>query len=162
MSKKEDIRWEQRFSNFNKALDKLIQAIDFIEKTYGGGNEPIDPDEIFDDSEFELLQEGLIQRFEYTFELAWKVMQDYLKHQGVQIESGPKGALRESFANNLIKDGKLWMEMIKSRNLTSHTYNKETANEIFHEIMYVYKKAFLDFKIKMEELRSSKQNDIFN
>lgn len=160
MDKQEDIRWEQRFSNYNKALDKFIQAVEYLEKNYGGGDDPIDPDEIIDE-EFDLFQEGLIQRFEYTFELAWKVMQDYLKYQGVDVEGGPRSAMREAFNLKLLKDGKIWMEMIKSRNMTSHTYNEETANEIFHEVMYAYREPFLEFRRKMEELRSGKQNDIF-
>ncbi|MFV8282565.1 nucleotidyltransferase substrate binding protein [Christiangramia marina] len=161
MSKPVDIRWEQRFSNFNKALDKLNHAVEYLEETYGGGDQPIVPAEIIEDDEFDLFQEGLIQRFEYTFELAWKVMQDYLKYQGVDIEGGPRSVIREAFSLKLFQDGKVWMEMIKSRNSTTHTYNEETANEIFHEVMYSYMKPFLEFRKKMEDLRSGKQNDIF-
>ena len=122
---------------------------------------PLDPDEIIEDDKFDLLKEGLIQRFKYTFELAWKVMQDYLKYQGVNIEGGPRSVIREAFNLNLFKDGKIWMEMIKSRNSTSHTYNEETANEIFHEVMYAYNEPFLEFRRKMEGLRSGNQNDMF-
>ena len=111
MTRKKDIRWEQRFSNYNKALKKLSEAIGYVK------NKP--KEEVLD----EILKEGIIQRFEYTHELAWNVMKDFLLEIGDVTLYGSKDATREAFKTELIKDGDVWMEMIKSRNKTSHTYN---------------------------------------
>jgi nucleotidyltransferase substrate binding protein (TIGR01987 family) len=150
-----DIRWEQRFSNFLKALNKLQQAVDYSKAIINEKEEPID--EILDD----LIKEGLIQRFEYTHELAWNVMKDYAEYQGNNNISGSRDATREAFQMKLIADGKLWMNMISSRNITSHSYNEETADEIFSLILNVYHPAFCEFKSKMETIAFRKQKNIF-
>jgi nucleotidyltransferase substrate binding protein (TIGR01987 family) len=139
----EDIRWQQRFSNFNKALQKLIKAVEFIE------NEP--ELDITEDTLGDIIKEGLIQRFEYTHELAWNVMKDYLLEVGGINTIGSKDATREAHRAEIIDDGDIWMEMIKSRNLTSHSYNEKTAEEIFNKIIGEYYQAFLAFQLKMEE-----------
>jgi nucleotidyltransferase substrate binding protein (TIGR01987 family) len=156
---KEDIRWEQRFSNFNKALDKLDEAVVRIKEEYADEDGLVDEDSFLFD--FDIIKEGLIQRFEYTHELAWNVMKDFLQGRGNTQIYGSKDAAREAFATGLITDGEVWMEMIKSRNKTSHTYNEETANEIFKKIMEEYNPAFLAFRETMEQKRSGKQGDIF-
>jgi nucleotidyltransferase substrate binding protein (TIGR01987 family) len=148
----EAIRWQQRFSNFNKALQKLIKAIEFIE------NEP-DLD-ITEDTLGDIIKEGLIQRFEYTHELAWNVMKDYLSEVGGINTIGSKDATREALRAELIDDGDTWMEMIKSRNLTSLTYNEETAKEIYNKIIGEFYQAFIAFQSKMEEKRSGEQLDL--
>lgn len=157
MNEEKDIRWEQRFSNFNKALIKLGQAVKYIESVYYvEGN--------FDESLLEegddLMKEGLIQRFEYTHELAWNVMKDFLNERGSTPLYGSKDATREAFATGLITDGQVWMEMISSRNKTSHTYNEETATEIFLKILENYHIAFLTFQQTMEEKRSGTQTTL--
>ncbi|WP_439554771.1 nucleotidyltransferase substrate binding protein [Dyadobacter sp.] len=144
----QDIRWEQRFGNYLKALQKLDQAVSKIRADYPldeAGN--IDKDEFLDD----IIKEGLIQRFEYTHELAWNVMKDYLLHVDDIKVLGSKDATRAAFAADLIRDGELWMEMIKSRNQTSHTYNEGTADAIFRKILDDYLPALLAFKGAMEE-----------
>ena len=150
MSKK-DIRWEQRFSNFTKALNKLEQAVDTIKSSFYS-------DGAFDengmDAEDELLKEGLIQRFEYTHELAWNVMKDFLRAKGNQEIYGSRDATRMAFQNGLINDGHVWMAMIDSRNKTSHTYNEAVANAIFLDILNNYYTAFEDFKNHMDTLKS--------
>lgn len=159
MNQKDDIRWEQRFSNFVKAFYKLDEAVTKIKEDYGideSGN--IDEDDFLDD----IIKEGLIQRFEYTHELAWNVMKDYAIYQGNSTITGSRDATRESFSTGLITDGKVWMNMIMSRNKTSHTYNEATADEIFHLIMNDYHPAFNAFKDKMEELRNGKQSNLFD
>jgi nucleotidyltransferase substrate binding protein (TIGR01987 family) len=138
MTSKKDIRWEQRFSNFNKALKKLSEAIDYVKKN--------PKEEVLD----EILKEGIIQRFEYTHELAWNVMKDFLLEIGDVTLYGSKDATREAFKAELIKDGDVWMEMIKSRNKTSHTYNEETAQEIYLKILNEYHSAFIQFQEVME------------
>lgn len=151
----QDIRWQQRFGNYVKAFRKLEKAVQRIKEEY-----PIDDTgSIDDDDDFldSIIKEGLIQRFEYTHELAWNVMKDFLKDAGNNNIFGSKDATREAFAAGLIEHGEVWMDMIMSRNKTSHTYNEETANDIFGKIVNQYFEAFLQFKNRMEELQSSKQ-----
>lgn len=142
----QDIRWEQRFANFNKALAKLASAVK--------DQEP--------ESLSELEKEGLIQRFEYTHELAWNVMKDYLAYQGNTMIGGSRDATREAFKINLIEDGETWMDMIKSRNQTTHTYNEETAEDIFQKIIHKYFALFIAFQRKMETFRDGSQQNIFS
>lgn len=156
----QDIRWEQRFSNYVKALDKLKQAVEYIKHNFNEKDEPadsIDVRYVLD----EIIKEGLIQRFEYTHELAWNVMKDYAVYQGNSNIGGSRDATREAFVLKLIDDGKIWMDMIASRNKTSHTYNESTANEIYSKILEEYYPAFIAFKVKLEEKRSGKQSNIF-
>lgn len=143
-----DIRWEQRFSNFRKALYKLSLAIGILKPI-------IDNSKVNDYmSDIDELQiEGLIQRFEYTHELAWNVMSDYAKHQGYQDIKGSRDAIRYGLKNGLIDDAR-WMDTINDRNRTSHTYNEETAREIVIDIIEIYQSLFNKFESTMEELRS--------
>jgi nucleotidyltransferase substrate binding protein (TIGR01987 family) len=152
-----DIRWEQRFSNYVKAFDKLSQSVDFIRKNVG---DDFDDDGIANVLS-EMIQEGLIQRFEYTHELAWNVMKDYAAYQGNPNITGSRDAVREAFKMQLIKEGETWMDMIESRNKTSHTYNEETSNEIFGKILNEYYPVFSDFRKLMEEKQSGNQNNLF-
>ena len=145
-----DIRWEQRFNNFNKAFQKLEEAVLRIEKEFYT-EEKLDLSKI--KGEDEILKEGVIQRFEYTHELAWNVMKDFLEDRGVLGLFGSRDATREAFGVELITDGKIWMDMINSRNKTSHTYNEEIADEIFVKILEDYYPAFLDFQKAMEKLK---------
>jgi nucleotidyltransferase substrate binding protein (TIGR01987 family) len=122
----EDIRWKQRFNNFLRAFQTLRRAVELAAHR--------------DLSELE--QQGLVQCFEFTHELAWNVLKDYLGEQGITGIIGSKNATREAFKNGLIDDGKVWMEMIKARNLSSHTYNLETAKEIVEGILMRFYPAF--------------------
>ena len=155
---KEDIRWEQRFSNYVKAFSKLDQAVTKIKTDF-----EIEDDGTIDDDEFldDIIKEGIIQRFEYTHELSWKVMKDFLEDVGDVKIYGSKDATKEAFAAELITDGDVWMDMIKSRNKTSHTYNEEVADEIFKNIITQYHPEFLAFRDKMEALRSGNQAELF-
>lgn len=155
---KEDIRWEQRFSNYVKAFNKLDQAVTKIKTDF-----EIEDDGTIDDDEFldDIIKEGIIQRFEYTHELSWKVMKDFLEDVGEVKMYGSKDATKEAFAAELIIDGDVWMDMIKSRNKTSHTYNEEVADEIFQNIITQYHPEFLAFRDKMEALRSGNQAELF-
>jgi len=150
-----DIRWEQRFSNYIKAVDKLSQSVKYIHENFN--TEESLEDEVLD----EMIKEGLIQRFEYTHELAWNVMKDYAEYQGNPDIGGSRDASREAFQLKLVTNGHLWMDMITSRNKTSHTYNEETANEIYNKILKEYYPAFIEFKDTMEEKRSGNQQNIF-
>lgn len=156
----EDIRWQQRFNNYSKALQKLTEAVEYIKTKLADQDIDLEEGESEDVLD-EIIREGLIQRFEYTHELAWNVMKDYLLEIGEIRSIGSKDATREAFQAELIVDGDVWMEMIKSRNKSSHTYNEETAHEIYVKIIRDYYPAFLDFKIKMEEKRSGEQQNLF-
>jgi nucleotidyltransferase substrate binding protein (TIGR01987 family) len=158
-----DIRWEQRFSNYRKALLKLSQAIEYIKENIE--EEDIEEAEDIDEIENvleEVLKEGLIQRFEYTHELAWNIMKDYAEYQGNTTIKGPRDATREAFKMKLVSNAEAWMEMMQSRNQTSHTYNEETANAIYQKIIEEYYPAFLQFEKTMEEIRTGKQGDLFD
>lgn len=146
MEEKLDIRWEQRFSNYVKAFDKLSKAVEIVKRS-------IDEEEDVDDIN-ELQREGLIQRFEYTHELAWNVISDYAKYQGYQDIKGSRDAIRYGLEHNLISS-KEWMNTISDRNKTSHTYNEETADDVINDIIDTYFPLFLDFRTSMEKLRST-------
>jgi nucleotidyltransferase substrate binding protein (TIGR01987 family) len=148
----EDIRWQQRFSNYLKAFSKLDEAIQKLNGEYA-----IQEDGTINDDQFldDIIKEGLIQRFEYTHELAWNVMKDFLEHAGNTSIFGSKDATKEAFAAGLLSNGDVWMDMIKSRNKTSHTYNEATADEIFLKIVRDYHSELKQFKDRMEELRSA-------
>jgi len=152
MTDSKDIRWEQRFSNYRKALKKLSEAIDYVKKDLETKNVIIE-NTFSEDVLEEIIKEGLIQRFEYTYEMAWNVMKDYAFYQGNSEIAGSRDAIRYAFSSNLISDGNLWMDMIKSRIKTAHTYNEETANEIYLKILQEYHLAFLQF----EEMMIKKQ-----
>jgi len=136
----QDIRWLQRFSNFRKALAKLRQAVEIVSKKMD-----------FEDEVDELLQEGLIQRFEYTHELAWKVMKDYAEYQGYTDIRGSRDAIRKALAINMI-DNAQWMESIEDRNQMSHNYDNDTATQIYENIVRVYFPLFGKFEMKMMEI----------
>jgi len=131
-----DVRWHQRLDNYRRALAQLQKAVD-LSKTRGLS---------------ELEQQGLIQAFEYTHELAWKVMKDYFVHQGNTSITGSRDAVREAFAVQLIADGQGWMDMIKSRNQSSHTYNLETADAVVKDVVERYAALFESFARYMETL----------
>jgi nucleotidyltransferase substrate binding protein (TIGR01987 family) len=150
----QDIRWQQRFSNYVKAFFKLEEAVKKINEEYQIEEDgTIDEDDFLDD----IIKEGLIQRFEYTHELAWNVMKDFLENAGNNNIFGSKDATKEAFAAGIITNGDVWMDMIKSRNKTSHTYNEETADDIFLKIVHQYYQEFNQFKNRMEALRSGEQ-----
>lgn len=121
-----NIRWIQRFGNFKNALMSFRRAIHLA------GERPLN----------ELEQQGLIQSFEYTHELAWKTLKDFLNHKGVQDLYGSKDTTRKAFKEGLIKNGTVWMEMIQCRNLTSHTYDQETAEMIIGNIRTTFNQEF--------------------
>ena len=128
-----DIRWKQRFANYCKAVAQLQE---FIEK------ENLNKLEI----------QGLIQYFEYTFELGWTVMRNFLVYKGQNDIHGSRDAISISFNEELIKNGVEWMQMLKDRNRSTHTYNEDTAYEISQKIIHSYTFQFLLFKEKMQTL----------
>ncbi len=99
-----------------------------------------------------LEKQGMIQAFEFTHELAWKTIKDFLVSRGTTSIFGSKDSTREAFKLELIEDGEVWMNMIKSRNLTSHTYDEATADEIVKEIISSYTEAFEKMLTRFSEL----------
>ncbi|MCI5161712.1 MAG: nucleotidyltransferase [Candidatus Electrothrix sp. AX5] len=132
---KEDIRWKQRFSNYQKALRQLQKFIDKGELS-------------------ELEEQGLIKSFEYTYELAWNTLKDFLEFKGQSDIYGSRDAIRKAFQLGIIEDGEIWMDMIKSRNRTSHTYNEDTAKEISRTVISVYYSAFKEMDQKFDTLKN--------
>lgn len=132
-----DIRWIQRFSNYRKALFKFNQAVEIVSNQMDWGEDVDD-----------LLEEGLIQRFEYTHELAWNVMKDYAEYQGHTNIQGSRDAFRKALQMGIIDDER-WMESIKDRNLTSHNYDDETAQNVLTAIIDVYAPLLNVFEQKM-------------
>jgi nucleotidyltransferase substrate binding protein (TIGR01987 family) len=119
MDTNKDLRWKQRFQNFEKAFLLLSDAVDKIEK--------LDT----------LSKEGLIQRFEYTLELSWKTLKDYLESKEV-IAKFPKDVIKQSFQADLIDNGEIWMNMLEKRNLLTHTYDEKIFITAINAINNLY------------------------
>lgn len=135
----QDIRWEQRFSNFKRAFAKLSETVRFVKDKY--------------------FIEGLIKRFEYTHELTWNVMKDFITGRGSTNIYGSKDATREAFRLDLIQEGDVWMDMIQSRNKTVHSYDERVARKIFLAILGPYFPAFQMFEETMQKIQDgSKRN----
>ena len=134
-----DLRWIQRFQNYRQALSRLTAAVKLSRER------PLS----------ELEQQGLIQGFEYTHELVWNVLKDYLEEQGFVSVIGSKGATREAFKNGLVEDGEAWMDMIKARNLTSHIYKTEVAEDIVKDILGRFYPALIAMERRFADLESS-------
>lgn len=130
---RENIRWKQRFANYQNALAQLTKFIDKGELN-------------------ELEKLGLIQAFEYTHELAWNVLRDYFLEKGHQDIHGSRDATRLAFKLGLIEDGDSWMDMIRDRNRTSHTYNQETAQSIAGNIKQRFFGLFVQLQQKLKNL----------
>ncbi len=126
-----DIRWQQRFRNFDRAVVLLrepmardVAALSALEK------------------------EGTIQRFELAVERAWKTVKDYLEHEGRSVEPvTPRNVVKEAFAARILVDGQVWLDMLNHRNLLSHTYDASAVNEAVNAIRDRYLAA-------LEELRA--------
>ncbi len=131
----QDIRWKQRFANYSKALKQLESAVNK-----------------YADTEIDIIKEGIVQRFEFTHELAWKLMQDILQEEGFTDIIGSRTATKTAFNRNLINDGDTWLEMIKSRNITVHTYDEKTLSQEFKKIVVLYLPLFIQFKQRVEKL----------
>lgn len=131
-----DIRWQQRFKHFQKALLQLTKAVELSRQR------PLS----------DIEQQGLIKAFEFTHELAWNVMKDYFEYQGDTSIMGSRDATRQAFQRNMISHGEGWMEMVKSRNMTSHTYNQEIADEISGKVISEYFELFQEFNSTLQGL----------
>ncbi|OHC74194.1 MAG: hypothetical protein A3G18_08330 [Rhodospirillales bacterium RIFCSPLOWO2_12_FULL_58_28] len=117
----EDIRWKQRFDNLQSAYQRLRRAVQANAQA---------PDN-------DLFQMALVKAFEMTFELSWKTMKDYLKYNGVEVKL-PREVIKQAFANDIIADGQLWIDMLEDRNLMAHTYDEARALEAVDHICRRY------------------------
>lgn len=139
----EDIRWIQRFNNYRKALARLGEAVALTEER----------------ALSDLEQQGLIQGFEFTFDLAWKTLQDYLRHHNRPSHNGgPNVIIAQSLEDGLIKGEDEWKAMKKSRDLTSHSYDGETADDIAENIIDTYYGLFiiLETRLQLEKINEQK------
>ena len=108
-----DIRWKQRFEKYEKALALLREALADVKNLS------------------QLEKEGTIQRFEFTVELAWKTLRDYLVNQGVVLDQiTPTTVIKQAFAAKIIRDGQLWIDMLRWRNQMSHTYDETRVDKV--------------------------------
>ncbi len=122
-----DIRWQQRFQNFDRAYLLLHSALETR------------PMEKLSDLE----QEGVVQRFEYTYELAWKTMKDYLEESGVNISPvTPRQVIKEAYAAKILDNGQVWIDMMLHRNILSHTYDFSRFKEVLRAVVDYYLDAF--------------------
>jgi nucleotidyltransferase substrate binding protein (TIGR01987 family) len=133
-----DIRWQQRFGNFRQALARLREAVELSQQR----------------SLSDLERQGLIKAFEFTHELSWKTLKDFLVSRGVSDLFGSRDTTREAFAQGLISDGETWMEMIRHRNLSAHTYDEATVLEIVAAVVTSYLDAFEELETRLQAQKS--------
>lgn len=136
-----DVRWRQRLQSFRKAFALLSDAATLSRQR-----------ELSD-----LERQGLIQAFEFTFELGWLTLKDHLEALGFSELRGPKPVVRKAFANDLIAEGEGWIAMIESRNRPSHTYNEDTAREIAKDILSRYVPAFEAFLCRFTQFEKKEE-----
>ena len=135
----QDIRWLQRFQNYQKAFAQLTQAVDLSRQR----------------ALSKLEQQGLIHEFEYTHELAWNTLKDFLEARGAAEIFGSRDTTRAAFTAGLIDQGEVWMQMIQSRNQSTHTYNEEMMTQIVTAVIQTYMAEFTKLQSKFEQLRST-------
>lgn len=134
---RQDMRWVQRAKHFDKAFSLLEEAVELARQRQLS----------------KLEAQGLIQGFEYTHELAWNTLKDFLETRGVQALYGSRDTTRAAFRAGLIENGEIWMEMIQSRNLTSHTYNEATADQVVGAILDSHFAAFQALRTTLAGLK---------
>ena len=130
----QDTRWIQRLENFSKMCALLSEINDYA-------LESILP----------IIREGFIQRFEITFDLAWKTARDYLEFEGVNVQPTPRAVVKEAFAAGVIGDGQTFIDMLEARNLMSHKYDEKTFNEIFVQTQQKFYPALEKLRAFLEE-----------
>lgn len=138
----QDVPWQQRFSNYQRALKSLSLAVELgMARPYSN-----------------LEKQGLIHAFEYTHELAWNCLNDYLQYQGAQPLLGPRDVTRQAFAIGLISEGEQWMDMIANRNRTSHAYNQVTADAIVSAVLERYHPLFKALESRLQQLKNAQED----
>ena len=130
------LRWLQRFDNYKRAYAQLQSAVELMRSRELSNLE----------------KQGVIQAFEFTWELAWNVLKDYINWQGETEITGARDAIREAFNRGLIEEGQVWMAMLQDRNRTAHTYNESTMGEILASIEGQYIEQFNGLECQFQEL----------
>lgn len=125
----------EKFEDFKNALKRLEEGIS------------IEPDR-------DIIMDGTIQRFEFVFELSWKLMREYLKYSGLELNN-PRSVIKYAYQNGIIEDGDRWLKMLSDKNMTSHLYSQTMACEIYKNIKFEYIKLFRELLLKFEEIISS-------
>jgi nucleotidyltransferase substrate binding protein (TIGR01987 family) len=115
-------RVQEKRSEYGKALERLTEALQ------------LEPSQ-------SIVLDGVIQRFEFSYELAWKLIKAYLEYQGFTEVGSPRKAFRQAFQEGLIEDGQAWMDMLQDRNLSSHTYDEKQALSIYKRIKEMHSVA---------------------
>jgi len=131
-----DIRWQQRFENFSRALAQLREAVEL------SGQRPLSNIE----------NQGFIKAFEFTHELAWNVIKDFSLYQGGTQIMGSRDATRYAFKSEIVEDGEGWMSMIKDRNRAVHAYDEQAVHAIIEKTKVLYYPLFTQFELKMSGL----------
>lgn len=139
-------RWEQKLQSYSKALNRLAQVVNESKRR--------------ELNEFE--RDSVVQRFEFTHEVAWKLMKSFAEYQGDNTLMGSRDAVRWAYENHLITDGQVWMNMIRSRNETSHDYDDSMAIEVVKQVVDNYFPAMFDLYTRMSQLAASVPNDLFS
>lgn len=134
---KQDIRWQQRLNNYEKALSQLTDAVELSRQRELSNLE----------------KQGLIQAFDFTHELAWNTLKDFLEFKGQAEIYGSRDATRKAFELELIEDGDSWMQMIQNRNRTSHTYNQKVMQEIIEAVITDYHKQYVSLAKKLNKIK---------
>ena len=127
-----EARWRERFGDYGKAVERLQEALKKEEFS-------------------ELEKDGVIQRFEFSFELAWKTLRDYLEDQSFKDIASPKKSIQKAFEAGVIVDGDVWIEMQEDRNRMSHMYSQKESEKIFENIQEKYAKALGELAIALEK-----------
>lgn len=133
----QDIRWQQRLNNYEKALSQLTDAVELSRQRELSNLE----------------KQGLIQAFEFTHELAWNTLKDFLEFRGQTGIYGSRDATRKAFELELIEDGDSWMQMIQNRNRSSHTYNQKVMQEIIEAVITDYHKQYVSLAKKLNKMK---------
>ena len=134
----QDIRWLQRFDNLEKACNRILEITE-------GDRRCMELSE--------LEREGLIQRFEYSYELAWKTMQDFLRYLGYDYQAGPNATIRLALEVGIIERAEEWRDMAAARITTSHTYNEDDATEVAERIYDTYSLLLKDLVSYLQHQR---------
>ena len=129
-------RWPGRLATYSRAVGRLTQIISLREQR--GLN-------VFE-------TDGLIKRFEFTYEMAWKMLMSYEKDNGIQNVMGSRDVVRHAVALGIIDNGDAWMEMIDARNRTSHLYDEDMATDVVDEIVFTYHPLLQELQKKMESI----------
>jgi len=135
-----DIRWKQRFDNLQRAHRRLLWALEIEQQ----------------DPENDLIRMAVIKAYEFTFELSWKTLKDFLAYNGIDAKL-PRDVLKQAFATGLIRDGQLWIDMLEERNLMAHTDDDTRARQAVRLIQERYQAGLQQlhdlFSTKLEESR---------